>query len=685
MGQPVASASLELTANEVKLVKALDKAEKRLDRYKSRTKSRLKTVSRSFNSFKAVAVGALSALAVKEIYQAGIAMQGLERAFSAAAGSASAGKREFNFVREEAHRLGLELETSATAYAKLTAAAQGTSLQGKDAREIFVAVAEASRVMSLSVDQTNGALTAIEQIISKGKVSAEELRGQLGERLPGAFQIAARSIGVTTAELDDMLKAGELTAERLLPAMARELRNTFGSEVENAANDAQAAYNRFGNAMFELKTDIAESGVLDAITALATKTTEIINKLGPILGQFGWGDEANILAGNVRKATREIEKIEEKIVELREEYADEADDFFVNEEKLKRINEEIAVQNELLMGQQNWLVALKQKQDALNDSQASSGGVTGGGTAEEGFDLEKHRAALQARSEVSIQAMQAEAEAELAIKRKLEEDLIAGRATTDEAMLEMAKAAAAGKVLAEHEAEMEAREALGLPMSEEEEIEYKKELMQRMGDETNSILRDIVNEKVRIEAEASKKAIDAAADEAEKKKKFQDTMLGGVKQFIGKNKVLMAAARAAENRERIKEAWASTHAGATKALEWGWPLGPIFAAAIYALGVSNIASMAGLGLGGGGGGGGGGGISSAPSTSGGTTSAPAGSEDVTQRKSESMVTVNIAGNLHADEEYLWNQVIPGIQEAVKEKDVVFIDADSRQAEELALA
>ena len=41
--------------------------------------------------------------------------------------------------------------------------------------------------MGLSADQTSGVLLALQQMISKGTVQAEELRGQLGERLPGAL------------------------------------------------------------------------------------------------------------------------------------------------------------------------------------------------------------------------------------------------------------------------------------------------------------------------------------------------------------------------------------------------------------------------------------------------------------------------------------------------------------------
>src|SRR5690606_22603244 len=53
-------------------------------------------------------------------------------------------------------------------------------------------------------------------------VQAEELRGQLGERIPGAFATAARAMKVTEVELNAMLKRGEVLAVDLLPRMAAE-------------------------------------------------------------------------------------------------------------------------------------------------------------------------------------------------------------------------------------------------------------------------------------------------------------------------------------------------------------------------------------------------------------------------------------------------------------------------------
>jgi tape measure domain-containing protein len=255
----IATLTINLVAETARFTVALKKSSREANKFAGNVRRTLGTLA---------ALGGTT-FAIKGIVDAAIKMQQFERALKVATGSADGARREMQFVTDTANKLGLSLEITAQSYSKLAAASRGTALQGKAARDIFVGISEASRVLGLSAAQTGGALTAIEQIISKGKVSAEELRGQLGERLPGAFQLAARSIGVTTSELDVMLRKGELLAEDLLPSLAKELHDTFGPEVEAAANDAQAALNRFSTAVFQLKVAIAESGLLDAMARLA--------------------------------------------------------------------------------------------------------------------------------------------------------------------------------------------------------------------------------------------------------------------------------------------------------------------------------------------------------------------------------------------------------------------------------
>lgn len=213
----------------------------------------------------------------KSIWDAGVAMQSMNNGFKAITGSAEAAGREIDFVRQTSDDLGLNFQSTVNAYKSLAAAARGTALEGRDTREIFLGISEASTVLGLSAAETSGALNAISQMISKGNVQAEELRGQLGERLPGAFQLAAKAMGVTTQELDKMLKDGKVVATDLLPKLSQALHDLYGKAAIDQSDGAIQALNRFQNAWFDLKAGIAESGFLDVATGRIKDLTVAMN------------------------------------------------------------------------------------------------------------------------------------------------------------------------------------------------------------------------------------------------------------------------------------------------------------------------------------------------------------------------------------------------------------------------
>ncbi len=182
-----------------------------------------------------------SALQAGRIFESNMAR------FKAASGSLAIARKEMGFVIQTALQLGLRIDTSAKAFSRLAASAAGTSLEGKGARDVFLAVSKAAAALRLSGAEVEGTFRAIEQMMSKGSVQAEELRGQLGERLPGAFRIAAEAMGVTTRELGNMLKAGEVMADEFLPKLAAALEQTFGDAAEDNINSFQGSMNNLTN------------------------------------------------------------------------------------------------------------------------------------------------------------------------------------------------------------------------------------------------------------------------------------------------------------------------------------------------------------------------------------------------------------------------------------------------------
>ncbi|NOQ31518.1 MAG: tape measure protein [Helicobacteraceae bacterium] len=212
----------------------------------------------------------------REIVTTGIAFESLRDSLSAATGGVHQGARALSFLKEETERLGTSFEPSIRGFKDLSAAAEGTTLNTQTIRDIFTGVSEASTVMKLSVDDTNGVFRALSQIMSKGTVQAEELRGQLGERLPGAFVTAAKAMGVTTRELNKMLEQGQVISDEFLPKFADELSRRFGKDVPIAAKSAQASMNKFGNELLNLKVAIADSGVTDLAQDFTDISTEIL-------------------------------------------------------------------------------------------------------------------------------------------------------------------------------------------------------------------------------------------------------------------------------------------------------------------------------------------------------------------------------------------------------------------------
>lgn len=221
-----------------------------------------RSIIAGFDGIKTAAITALASISfqqvVTQLYDAGVQAQKLQNTFEAVFTKRLAGE-ELAFVAKEAEYLGINLLTASDAYMKLAASAKGTKLEGQATKDIFSSISSAARALNLSADDVKGTFIALGQIISKGTVQTEELKGQLGERLPGAFQIAARAMGVTTQELAKMLENGQVISDDFLPKFAAELERTF-PVGEKALSGMASETERLKTAWFELKQTVMEKG-----------------------------------------------------------------------------------------------------------------------------------------------------------------------------------------------------------------------------------------------------------------------------------------------------------------------------------------------------------------------------------------------------------------------------------------
>lgn len=258
-----------------------------LNKLRSQTKATsISKVNDSFNNLASNAIklsgafysvmGALNAY--KAIMNAGLKRDSAQRAAKFVLGD-KASEAE-TFIRGLADKTGLNISEGLSSYAKFAAGAQG-SMSQEQTQELFGNATAMSRLMGLSNDELNGILKAFEQMASKGKIQAEELRGQLGDRMAGAFKLFAEALGMTATELDKAMKDGKILSSDTLPKVAKQM----GLMIDKAggwaevAKSTQTALGKLANNWDDTMVKIF-SGSQDELNGFLSSMSSLLSEMG---------------------------------------------------------------------------------------------------------------------------------------------------------------------------------------------------------------------------------------------------------------------------------------------------------------------------------------------------------------------------------------------------------------------
>ncbi|EHH8637291.1 tape measure protein [Escherichia coli] len=216
--------------------------------------------------------------AYKKVMEVGLKKEASQRAAQFVLGDEGA-KRATEFVKNLANNTGVDQIETLSSFAKFSAGAGDMDAGQKES--LFSNVIGTSRLMGLSTDEINGILKAFEQMASKGKIQAEELRGQLGDRMAGAFQLFARSLGMTTEQLDAAMKNGKVLSKDVLPKVSAEMGRMIDKAGgwEKIINSTQTQLGRLSNSWnnnLALMFDGSQEGLVDFTRSL----TNLLNSLG---------------------------------------------------------------------------------------------------------------------------------------------------------------------------------------------------------------------------------------------------------------------------------------------------------------------------------------------------------------------------------------------------------------------
>ncbi len=144
----------------------------------------------------------------------------LQQSLRSIAGSESEYTRAIGAINAANRELNIPLLEGTRAMTQLTAAVKGAGGTVADAELAYSGITSAIKATGGSSADAEGAIRALVQTFSKGKVSAEEIRQQLAERLPGAVTLFAQATGRTGAELDKAFEQGKVGLNDLMKFLA---------------------------------------------------------------------------------------------------------------------------------------------------------------------------------------------------------------------------------------------------------------------------------------------------------------------------------------------------------------------------------------------------------------------------------------------------------------------------------
>ncbi len=180
-----------------------------------------------------------------------------------------------NWLKETSSKYGVALNDMTISFAKFKASADSGGVAIKDQKNIFESVTRAITAFGLSGQDANLTFMAIQQMMSKGKISAEELRRQLGERIPVAMQAMANAAGVPISQLDKLLSGGKLMSKDVMPKFAEEL-NKLLPNVNT--DNLETSITRLGNQLIKIVEDLDLVGKFKRLVDFVSKGLNFVHR-----------------------------------------------------------------------------------------------------------------------------------------------------------------------------------------------------------------------------------------------------------------------------------------------------------------------------------------------------------------------------------------------------------------------
>jgi tape measure domain-containing protein len=195
------------------------------------------------------------------------------------------GEKGFLRLSERIRTLGLDYQSTIEQFSSFSIAAQQANFTVLQTEDMFVRFASSLRAVGASNLQVQRSFYALQQMMSKGVVAAEELRRQMGESLPGAASLmyqAYKKLHPESVQTErDFMKLqeeGKILSREVLPEFINMLEKTFAPALESKMNSLTATIERTEQAWLDFKFTLLDvQPIKNALNTITEKLRDFTN------------------------------------------------------------------------------------------------------------------------------------------------------------------------------------------------------------------------------------------------------------------------------------------------------------------------------------------------------------------------------------------------------------------------
>jgi len=200
-------------------------------------------------------------------------------------GSETGGKAGFLRLSSAIKDLGLDFKTTIEQFTTFNIAAQQANFTTVESEKMFIDFAASLRAVGASNLQVQRAFYALQQMMSKGVVAAEELRRQMGEALPGAgalmfkaFKNLHPEMVQTERDFMKLQEQGKVLSREVLPEFVKVVKEEFSPALEAKKDSLTAAIERAEMSWMQFKAALLDTEPIKRSLEFVTQQLDRANR-----------------------------------------------------------------------------------------------------------------------------------------------------------------------------------------------------------------------------------------------------------------------------------------------------------------------------------------------------------------------------------------------------------------------